>query len=386
MAELVRIPITLSVTDNCFTLRLSVGGGRVPIDVMLDTGSSMTVVNIDVYDPTDDPSHTSTSLLQTGSFAGAGRFMAAVVRTPVGLMAGGAAAAVTVPKSYLGIIYNIQPGLFGKADGILGLGYTALNSVIQMPADTLDARYGPAQLGLGKSAGTLPPYFDQLVTAGQVGSKFAFSVQRSISSKVDAAVNDGIFVVGGGEQCTDLYSGDFTSVAVAHEGYYGTNLIAVQVGDRTVQVPPMPAGSGAASNSFIDSGNSGLMLSAELHPQVVGLFNAINPAFGVSLQAPGMDQGQLDLAAWPPLRFVLQGAGGARVTLTVEPKDYWQFDSYGAGRATTGLSGGGGPGAGQSILGLPLLSGHYVVFDRTGGPGNSVVKFAAQARPAPLVA
>jgi hypothetical protein len=173
---------------------------------------------------------------------------------------------------------------------------------------------------------------------------------------------------------------------VAHEGYYGTNLIAVQVGDRTVQVPPMPAGTGAVSNSFIDSGNSGLMLNADLYRQVLGLFNAINPAFGENLQAPGMDQGQLDLPAWPPLRFVLEGTGGARVTLTVEPKDYWQFDSYGAGRATTGLSGVGGPVAGQSILGLPLLSGHYVVFDRTGGPGNSVVKFAAQATPAPLIA
>jgi hypothetical protein len=40
-----------------------------------------------------------------------------------------------------------------------------------------------------------------------------------------------------------------------------------------------------------------------------------------------------------PLRFIPQGTRGAQVTLTVQPKDYWQFDSYGVGTATTALSG-----------------------------------------------
>jgi hypothetical protein len=31
---------------------------------------------------------------------------------------------------------------------------------------------------------------------------------------------------------------------------------------------------------------------------------------------------------------------------------------------------------------LPLFSGHYVVFDRTGGAGRSVIKFAASRGPA----
>ena len=74
----------------------------------------------------------------------------------------------------------------------------------------------------------------------------------------------------------------------------------------------MPAGSGGAvPNSLIDSGNSGLMLNIDLYRQVLGIFSAINPGFGISLQAPGMDQTQLDLAAWPPLRFVLQGTGSS---------------------------------------------------------------------------
>jgi hypothetical protein len=118
------------------------------------------------------------------------------------------------------------------------------------------------------------------------------------------------------------------------------------------------------------------------------MFNEVDPAFGAALQAGSHDQTQLDLTAWPTLGFVLAGAGGAEVTWTVEPKDYWQFDGYGAGTARTGLASGGAPHPGQSILGLPLFANHYVVFDRTAGPGRSVIRFAPQpaAEAAPLVA
>jgi hypothetical protein len=393
MADLVRIPITIALTGNCYTLRLSVGGGAVPIHVLIDTGSSMTAVNIDHYDPAEDTAAATTQLLQNGSFQGAGRFIAAVVQTPVGLLADAAVAAVTVPQANLGVIYNIQPGLFGSADGILGLSYAALNPANRMPQDTIEARYGPTQLALGQPAGDLPPYLDQLVAAGLAADKFAFAVQRSISSQAAdqaaaEALNTGVFVLGGGEECTDLYTGAFASVAVVHEAYYNTNVVAVQVGDLTIQVAPPPAGSAAVSNSFIDSGNSGLGLDPGLFQQVIALFNTIDPTFGPALQAGGFDQTKIDLAAWPTLRFVLQGAGGAQVTLPVEPKDYWQFDGYGPGTATAGLVNGGAPNPGQSILGLPLFAGNFVVFDRTGGPGNTVIKFAPlrDANAAPLVA
>jgi hypothetical protein len=44
MADPVRIPITISLTRNCFTAQLTVGGGSVPANVLLDTGSSMAAV------------------------------------------------------------------------------------------------------------------------------------------------------------------------------------------------------------------------------------------------------------------------------------------------------------------------------------------------------
>jgi hypothetical protein len=252
-----------------------------------------------------------------------------------------------------------------------------------MPGNTWDNQYTPAQLGVGQSAGTILPFIDQLVASGEVVDKFAFAVQRSIASQAAdevaaATMNTGVFVIGDGEECTDLYVGDFVSVSVVREAYYNTSLVAVEVGNQAIQVPPVPEGSQAVSNSFLDSGSSGLMLDPSLYQGVISLFNAINPAFGRALQTTGQDQTQLDLAVWPTLRFVLLGTGGAQVSLAVAPKDYWQFDSYGAGTATTRLISGGAPYPGQSILGLPLFAGHYVVFDRTGGPGKNVIKFATR--------
>ena len=382
MADLIRFPITNAVTGNCFTLQLSVGSQAVPMNVLLDTGSSMTVVSADPYNPGGDQAAVPSRLLQNGSFQGGGIFLAAVVRTQVALPAAGTAAAVR--QANLGVVYNIRPSLFGKADGVLGLAYPALNAAVTMPGDTLENRYTPAQLGQGQPAGNLPTYLDQLVATGPFSNKFAFAVRRSFASQAEDSaaadlLNAGVFVLGGGEECTDLFTGDFVSVAVVHEAYYNTNLVAVQVGNQTIPVQPAPEGDPARSNSFIDSGNVGLTLDQGLYQQVIGLFNAVDPTFGPALEAVTRDQTQLHLTAWPQLRFVLQGAGGAPVTLTVEPKDYWQFDGYGAGIARTVLTPGVAPHPGQSILGLPLLTGRYVVFDRTEGAG--VIKFAAQPPP-----
>jgi len=347
----------------------------------------MLAINVDPDIRDSDSAATDTQLLQTASFRGV-NFLVSVIRTHVGFPGDEPAVTVSMPNTNLGVVYNIKPFLFGNADGIWGLAYPALNPAYTMPTDTRGRAYTQAQLSLGKPAGYLPSYVDQLVAAGLVANKFSFSVQRSAASAADAALNTGVFVLGGGEECDDLYTGTLTSVAVVHETYYNTNLLAVQVGGQTVPVAPTPVGDAAVSNSFIDSGCGGLMLDPRLYQQVITLFNRVNPMFGPMLQARSRDQTQLDLAAWPTLVFVLQGADGGRVTLAVEPKDYWQFDGSTAGTATAGLFSGGAPKPGQSILGLPLFSGHYVVFDRTGGTGNSVVKFAPlrDANAAPLVA
>jgi hypothetical protein len=65
----------------------------------------------------------------------------------------------------------------------------------------------------------------------------------------------------------------------------------------------------------------------------------------------------------------------------IAPEDYWQFDCGQRGRAVAMISGDNGALAGQSILGLPIFTGHFVVFDRTASNGHGVIRFAAQAEP-----
>ena len=46
MATVTRIPISITLNGNSFTATLSTGGGAVPVNVLLDTGSSLTAVNL----------------------------------------------------------------------------------------------------------------------------------------------------------------------------------------------------------------------------------------------------------------------------------------------------------------------------------------------------
>jgi hypothetical protein len=383
MADPVRVPITTATAGSGYTVALSVGSQSTQVVAMLDTGSSLTAVMSQLYDPGTDPAAVTTDLLQSSSFT-AGSFLAAIVQAPVGLMGADGATPITLANTNLGVVYNRSQSPFGRANGILGLGYPALSLANRMPDNSWTKKYTQAEFQAAPSAGPVAPYVDQLVANRQIADKFAFSVQRSFRSQVDSQLNTGVFVLGDGEECNDLYTGEFASVPIVQESYYSTTLLAVQIGNQTIEVPPLPAGSPAASNSFIDSGCNYLQFEQDLFDRIVGTFSTAN---GQMLKAGQAAQTQLRLADWPDIRLILQGAGGSRITLTVESKDYWQFDSVARGTARPALGTGPVPHPGQSILGLPLFAGHYMVFDRTGGSGNGVVKFAAQpaANTGPLI-
>jgi Eukaryotic aspartyl protease len=386
MADPVRLPITAATAGSGYTVTLSVGGQSTQVAVILDTGSSTTAVLSQLYDPGADPAATTTQLLQSSSFGGGG-FLAAVVQAPVGLAGAGVATPVSLATANLSVVYNVNQSPFGRAFGILGLAYPALSPANRMADNTWTKKYTQADFQAVPSAGPVAPYLDQLVAGGQITNKFAFSVQRSFRSQAADGdqLNTGYFVLGDCEDCTDLFQGDFASVPIVHESYFSTNLLAIKIGDQTIPVPPLPAGSAAASNSFIDSGCNYLQFESDLYQRVLAAFNATN---GAALRAGQAAQAQLNLGNWPNIELILAGAGGSQITLAVAPKDYWQFDSLGPGTARPALSSGAAPYPGQSILGLPLFAGHYVVFDRSGGPGQGVIKFAAQpaADTAPLIA
>jgi hypothetical protein len=382
MPAALRIPITNTLTGNDYTLALTVGGTQ--LNVLLDTGAGLLVVDGGGYDPSADPVAKTTPLLQTAPFQ-TGSFMAAVVVTSIGLPTAGTA--TVLPNANLAVTYQETSGIFGNADGILGLAYAALDTAYRMPADTFKTKYQADQLRLGQPA-DLEPFVSQLATAGLAPETFAFAVRRSMTSQAlddptSDPLNNGLFILGPGSGCTDLYSGAFANVAVVHEQYYHTNLLSIQVGGGTIAVPPAAPGGRVFSNSIIDSGASILKLDQGLYGKIIAAFAAVNPAFAEALQANagrGCDQRTLKLAAWPPLDLTFQGADGAPATIQIAPEDYWQFDCGQKGLAVAMMSGDNGALAGQSILGLPVFTGHFVVFDRTANNGHGVIGFASRTR------
>ncbi|MEJ0048554.1 MAG: pepsin-like aspartyl protease [Rhodospirillales bacterium] len=283
----------------------------------------------------------------------------------------------------MAVTYDTRPDNFAGAHGIIGLAYKSLENAFQMPADTWQNQYGAGQTYLGTKA-DVPTLFDQLADANLCSNKFAFRVSRSVkcAAQADPAadpLNSGIFVVGGGAECTDLYTGPFKPVAIVHEKYYNTNLISIQVGSQpAIAVAPPAADSQAVSNSIVDSGAYLLVLDQPVYEQVLASFAAIDPGLAGHLKnfaqygINGGDQAVIDLAAWPTITLTLQGSGGADVPLTVEPRDYWQLDANSKGVAVVAICGDGYMFGGQSLLGLPLFCGKYVVFDRASG----VIEFA----------
>jgi hypothetical protein len=73
---------------------------------------------------------------------------------------------------------------------------------------------------------------------------------------------------------------------------------------------------------------------------------------------------------------VLQGADGSPVSLRVTAWNYWQMDAAKKGIAIASLCGDGGSLGGQSVLGLPLISQYFAVFDRSAAGGHGTIQFA----------
>jgi hypothetical protein len=384
MATIVKMPISNVLLGSDYTGAIMVGSGQVKLNVILDTGSSTLAVVSKDFNPTTDTGVTTTNIAQEVQY-GSGSWVGAVVRTPVGIGGG-----VSLSSVNLAVTYRESASMFGNAQGIWGLAYRTLNNAFLMPANTWTHKYTISRIESGKVC-DLDAYFGQLEAAGVVANKFAFYTKRSIVSAAtgDPAsdpLNQGFFIVGGGENETELFTGAFAHVAVLHDIYYNTGLVSVQVGNQpAINAPPVPPGSSNPSNSIVDSGTNSLIIDQTLFNQVLTAFGAIDASFPTMLKtyalgsSEGVDQTRIKLSAWPDLKFTLEGASGSPVTLTVPPGDYWQFDAVQKGVALANVFGDGGALGGMSILGLPLLNAYYTVFDRTLGGGRGMISFAKRA-------
>jgi hypothetical protein len=400
MANIARIPITNFYGGGDYTARLLVGGQKTPVNLILDTGSSTIAVQTTGYDPTKDSALQPTEYAQEILY-GTGGWIGPVVTTSVAM--GTPGQEVSLQGAYLAIADDQLPNNFGNADGILGLAYNGLNQAYNMtvylqeqnvnPAETypwpfnIPANTGAYQQFLSQLEmlrfDDIPPYFDQLESKGFVANKFAFYTLRSFPSQATGdpandTVNQGWFILGGGEEQSDLYTGSFLDVDVLDDLYYNVNLISVQVGgSAAVKAARLPTRfkQTAGTNAIVDSGTNTLAVSADVWKAISSGLTRENSHFAALIkqgQTTGVPNAQLDLSQWPPVKFTLQGASGGNVTLTVPAQSYWQLDGAGPGSAVFAIENIGMP---QSILGLPLMNNYYCVFDRS-QDAYGVIRFA----------
>jgi hypothetical protein len=294
---------------------------------------------------------------------------------------GAAGAQITLPGANLAVAYDCSDTMFQQADGILGLAYAPLDDAFALPENTWTNKYPSTQVRQGKSQ-DIQPFLTQLSATGVVADKIAFLTRRSFVHEggggADDPLNQGWMILGGGEESTDLYTGEFQVVSVLSDAWYCTNLKSVKVGDTAPITARLAGPKGMPSNSIIDSGTNSLNLGPQMLTALLAKFTPAQRA----LLSQSIHKGQpvpmtkLDLATWPTITFVLQGDAGD-VSLEVAPGDYWQVNTGAVGQAMAAIT----PGqAGLAILGLPLMNGYFTIFDGEADGGRGVVKFATAVR------
>ena len=403
----IRIPINNVKGGGDYTAEIRIGSQGAVANVILDTGSSMLAVVPRIYKIADDKHATFTSFAQQVTY-GTGGWSGPVIETTLSMGSGRHHASV---KTYIAIADEQLAQNFAPADGILGLAFNALNSAYDLtpyltsrnidppvtypwlfPVNTSTAALQRVEQFLAQLSEThLRPYFTALEDAEVTRDIFAFYTLRSKPSMASPdpetdPLNNGIFVLGGGLDQADLYTGQPLNVAVLDDLYYNTNLKAVQVGDADpVQANPLPPSQAKSmvSNSIVDSGTNSLVLAPDVYQAVISGLGSLNADFATLVNEAtskgAVPQCSLNLSSWPDISFVLQGADGSDVTIACAPTTYWQTDASQAGDATFQIS--DGVSYPVSILGLPLFNNYYTVFDRT-RDSHGTISFAPIAIPA----
>jgi hypothetical protein len=409
----IRIPITNIHSGNDYTARILIGSQQVAANVILDTGSSTLAVVPSIYKASEDTDIRPSSLAQRVEY-GTGEWLGPVVKTSL-VLGDPAGEVASLRRAPIAITESRSKGDFVGVDGIMGLAYRSLNAAVDLrrhltkrkvsppvtypwpfePADFATRWKHFAELVAGQDAfhASVEPYFTELASQGLAIDKFAFYTLRSwvrVASRQPAAIardpqNHGYFVLGGGEDQTNLYSGTFKKVAVVHDVYYNTELLAVQVdGCPVIRVGRLQRQfrAGSVSNSIVDSGTNVLVLANEVCQGMIESLAKLNPQFIHLIQQAGqgsVPSSAVKLTEWPRLNFFLKGSDGKPVKLTCLPENYWQDQHPAPGRSVFQIRPAGNP-VNQSILGLPLMNNYYTVFDRSQG-AKGVIKFAAIKRP-----
>ncbi|MEO8672189.1 MAG: pepsin-like aspartic protease [Tahibacter sp.] len=411
----VQLPITLAYAKGAYSAKLSLGSERATANVMLDTGSSTLAVMSKTYAPNRDSSLRATALAQHVTY-GKGAWAGPVLHSDIGI--GDGEHARSLPAAPFAFVETDARSFFRDADGILGLAYRHLNTAHDLAALLTEQGRAPALTWPWPFSDveeadvvaftdrmheqprvSVEPFFSALEAHGVVADKFAMLIRRALvhvlddtasaDQLADDPLNRGVLVLGGGEEHQSLYDGAFQDIRILHELYYNANLISVQVGSET----PIPAPAlleefqaGAGSNAIIDTGSSFIVAEATIFDAIIAAFGRHDerlPGLVARFQKAfeteqGVPNAVIDPKDWPDLHFHLESASGDVVRLTCAPSHYWQRNALVAGQSFFLLLRQVPSWPNQSILGLPLLSGRYCVFDRR-REGKGVVRLAKAA-------
>lgn len=377
VANIARIPITNVYANGDYTGRIFVGPEKLPMNVILDTGSSALALNGKKYHPNLSSGDQSTKLAQTEAYDDGSSWTGAVIKTGISIGEGGPS--ILLKNANAAVAYASKD-MFDSCDGILGLAYAFLDDAFTMPEDTWAHQDLENQVRTGKH-GQLKPYLTQLADDGVTSDKIAFLTRRSLIHVGGGGANDplnqGWMIVGGGEECTNLYTGAFKTVKVLSDEWYNTNLKTVIVGNGDPIAARIQGPRGSSSNSIVDSGTASLEVSKQMFRALLSKFT---PAQQELLTRSVLDgkpvaASALDLPNWPALTFVLQG-DAEDVSLQVAPGNYWQVNTDRVGSASAAITEGS---PGFTTLGLPLMNGYFTIFDGEAAGGRGVIKFATRA-------
>jgi hypothetical protein len=354
-----------------------VGPNKHPMNVILDTGSSALALDGHKYKPDTQHGDHSTNLAQTDSYGDGSSWTGSVFKMAIAI--GDDDASVTVADADAAIAYQQSANMFRSADGILGLAYAPLDDAFQMPKDTWKHKYSSTEVRAGQRV-NLVPYLTQLADEKVTSDIIAFVTRRSFIHEGGGGATDplntGWMLVGGGEKAKDLYSGTFQTVKVVSDDWWSTVLKSVVVGDSDPIAARIQGPKGMASNSIVDSGTNSLNISPQLLSAILSKFTPTQQSLlqRAIHQEELIAVADLDLASWPDITFVLEGADpGVDVALKVSPSDYWQVNTEKVGAAMAAITEGE---AGLTILGLPIMNGYFTIFDGEAADGKGVIKFA----------
>jgi hypothetical protein len=405
-----RVCITNAYSGNDYSATVLLGSEKVPVNVLLDTGSSTFAVSPSAYNALNDKLVKPTTYAQVVQY-GTGGWAGPLVNTLMTI--GHEKESISLNRSHIAITTVQEKNNFVGIHGILGLAYNGLNVAYDLknalpkkgpqfshpwPFKSKDFDSFNKKFQELMGANDIPqkgvvPYFTELEEEGVVANKFAFYTLRSRtqhitkdkSKALSDPMNNGFFIIGGGEEQTDLYEGGmdaFLTAEVYHHLYYNTNLKTVQVaGCDPIEARPLQKKyiKASISNSIIDTGTNRLCLANDVYKYIMKSFKKINPEFAELIrqsdeQDLGLEQKKLNLAEWPAIHFTFSGDGRKDITLTCTPDTYWQINTPNNSRAVFQIA---GPEdvENQSVFGLPLFNNYYTIFDRSVHK-HGVIRFA----------